>query len=243
MKSISNVPGDYHYWALHEANSIRRSWYINKLRLVELIMPATGSDFVVDAGCGSGFLSAFLADSCKHCVGIDIGSEVIRFASEKFSAKKNLRFIESNMADAPITHNAIDKIYCIEVIEHLNFSDAKSTLGTLYYWLKRGGQLLITTPNYKSFWPVLEWLIDTFAVSPRVAKMANNDNHIAKFSPGSLDEILTRSGFSVDKLGSFDFVSPFIAPFSRKLSLKLADREIMSSSTCGNLIYARCTKQ
>ena len=242
MKSISNVPGDYHYWALHEANSIRRSWYTNKLRLVELVMPATSSDFVVDAGCGSGFLSAFLADTCQRCSGIDINSEAIRFASETFSSKKNLRFIESNLTDAPVTHNAIDKIYCIEVIEHLEPADARFALEAFNCWLKRGGQLLITTPNYKGFWPILEWLIDTFAVSPRMAKMAN-EHHIAKFSPKSLGEILTRSGFAVDRLGSFDFVSPFVAPFSWKLSLELADWEIMSSSTCGNLIYARCTKQ
>ena len=239
MKPKNSLPGDYHYWALHEASSIRRSWYMNKLRLVELVMPATSSDFAVDTGCGSGILSAFLANSCQHCLGIDISSEAIRFASETFSAKENLCFIKSNLADAPVTHNTIDKIYCIEVIEHLNPTDASFALETFGRWLKQDGQLLITTPNYKSFWPILEWLIDTFALSPKMA----NEQHIAKFSPDSLSRILTKSGFSVDKLGSFDSLSPFIAPLSRKLSFRLADWEIMSSLTCGNLIYAKCTKQ
>ncbi len=242
MKAKSSVPGDYHHWALHEASSIRRSWYVNKLRLVELVMPARNSDRVVDAGCGSGFLSAFLAESCQHCLGVDVHSEAIRFASETFSEQKNLSFIESNLTDAPVGDNAIDKIYCVEVIEHLSSADARSALEAFNRWLKPGGQLLITTPNYKSFWPVLEWLIDHLALSPRKARMAD-EQHITRFSPGSLSEILTRSGFSVDRLGSFDFASPFIAPFSWKLGLKLADREIMSGSTCGNLIYAKCTKQ
>ncbi len=236
---MSSVPGNYQYWALHQAGSIRRSWHRNKFRLIELVMPTMSSDFVIDAGCGSGTLSAFLADSCRCCIGIDVDTEAIRFASEMFATKKNLRFIGSNLIEAPIGHNTVDRIYFIEVIEHLSLADASSMLEVFGCWLKRGGQLLITTPNYTSFWPFLEWFSDTFSLSPRMV----NEQHVTKFSPESLSEILAKSGFSIDRLGSFDSLSPFVAPFSRKLSCRLADWEIMSGSKCGNVLYAKCTRQ
>jgi len=239
MKIKDNIPGNYQYWALHEASPLRRSWHNNKLRLIELMMLPNSSDFVVDAGCGSGNVSAFLADFCQSCLGIDIDPNAVQFASKTYSGKNNLRFIESKFSDVPITNNTVDKIYCIEVIEHLDSSDIISMLDIFNNWLKVDGQLLITTPNYRSLWPIIEWFSDTFALSPQMA----NEQHITRFSPKSFAEILTMNRFSVNKLGSFNFMSPFIAFLSWKTSLKLNNWEIMSISTIGNILYALCTKR
>ena len=49
-----------------------------------------------------------------------------------------------------------------------------------------GGRLLVTTPNYHSLWPVMEWIVDRSNKAPQMA----GEQHISKFNPASLRRLL-----------------------------------------------------
>jgi len=57
-----------------------------------------------------------------------------------------------------------DKIYCIEVIEDLYEYQVADAFSLFYKLTNSGGQLFLTTPNYGSAWPLIEWLPDRFAL-------------------------------------------------------------------------------
>ena len=58
----------------------------------------------------------------------------------------------------PFATNLFDCILLSEVIEHLEVPQI--SIREAARVLCPGGRLLITTPNYRSFWPVMEWAVD-----------------------------------------------------------------------------------
>jgi len=92
----------------------------------------------------------------------------------------------------------------MEVIEHIYPEQASQMLKIWQTWLKPGGKVLMTTPNYHSIWPVLEWIMDRFNLAPKIA----NDQHVAHYTPGRLVKFCRESGFEVLRGSSFSHLSP-----------------------------------
>ena len=80
--------------------------------------------YIVDAGCGLGYKSAWLAELAPHAIiiGIDI-SESILIASKNYKKIKNLFFYQSDIAKTGIKKNSIDFTICDQVIMHTEFPE------------------------------------------------------------------------------------------------------------------------
>ena len=76
-------------------------------------------NIILDAGCGLGYKSEWLAKLAPHAIviGIDI-SESILIASKKFKKVKNLFFIKADIAKTGLKNNIIDFTVCDQVIMH-----------------------------------------------------------------------------------------------------------------------------
>jgi hypothetical protein len=72
----------------------------------------------------------------------------------------------------------LDRIYCIEVIEYLYEDQVADVLSLFYKLANPGAQLLITTPNYRSAWPLIEWLLDRFGLIATLDEV----QHVAHFT-------------------------------------------------------------
>ncbi len=119
-------------------------------------------DRVLDAGCGSGTITYFLSQHAGESVGIDSNPSAIAYASEAYKTP-NLQFRLGQFDDL-IGGKPFDKIYSIEVIEHLYEDQVAGVLSLFYKLANPGAQLFITTPNYRSAWPLIEWLLDRFGL-------------------------------------------------------------------------------
>ena len=103
-----------------------------------------------------------------------------------------------------------------------------------------GGQLFLTTPNYRSAWPVIEWLLDKFAL---VATL-DEAQHVTHFTKGKLCAVLSRAGWRVRHIGTFNGVAPFLAPISHRLALGLERFEFLFNRLLPeNLLFCLCTKE
>lgn len=103
----------------------------------------------LDAGCGVGYVSNWVAsESNAQVFGIDISRSVDK-AYENFGAKRsNLHFMQANLAELPFKENSFDFIICKEVIHHTpeprkNFSKLVNLLSdngviTIYVYKKKG---------------------------------------------------------------------------------------------------------
>jgi hypothetical protein len=103
-----------------------------------------------------------------------------------------------------------------------------------------GGQLFLTTPNYRSAWPLIEWLLDRFEL---VAKL-DEVQHVTHFTKRKLSEMCERTGWTVHRIGTFNGLAPFLAPISHRLALGLEQVEfLLNRALPQNLLFCLCTRK
>ena len=98
---------------------------------------------VLDAGCGSGYGTAELANAAT-VVGIDISAEAVAHASRAFS-RPGVHFIQSACQSLPFADASFDLLVAFEVIEHLEAW--WQMLAEAHRVLRPSGMLLVSTPN------------------------------------------------------------------------------------------------
>ena len=133
---------------------------------------------------------------------------------------------------------AVDKFYSLEVIEHIYRPQGVAMLRNFHRLLRRGGQALITTPNYRSFWPVLEWTLDRFGLAPKMA----GEQHVEHYHRRKLAEVAREAGFRVSTIRTICVVSPWLAPVSWRLATAAAKSELRIPLPLGCVLVAVLTK-
>ena len=231
-----DISGDYQARALHSERAAQRFWHEAKFRLIERIALPAKHERVLDAGCGSGTISDFLARYAAEVVAIDSNPSAISYATEAY-AKPNLRF-RLGQFDELNGEDAFDRIYCIEVIEHLYEAQVADILAFFFKMTKPGGSLFLTTPNYRSLWPIIEWLMDSFGLA---AKM-DQAQHVTHFTKSKLVTMCEQAGWNVRQIGSFNGIAPFIAPLSYRLALAAERLEFGFNKGPQNLLFCVCNK-
>lgn len=232
-----DISGDYQARALHSEHAAQRFWHEAKFRLIERIALPAKHERVLDAGCGSGTISHFLSQHAAEVVAMDSNPSAIRYATETYKTP-NLRF-RLGQFDELTDERAFDRIYCIEVIEHLYEEQVAEILAFFRQITNSGGSLFVTTPNYRSLWPIIEWLMDSFGLA---AKM-DEAQHVTHFTRSKLVKMCERTGWRVSHIGTFNGIAPFIAPVSHRLALGAERIEFRFNQVLPqNLLFCVCTK-
>ena len=233
-----HISGDYQARALKSDRAAQRFWHEAKFRLMERTAMPGKHDRVLDAGCGSGTISHFLSLHAGEVVGIDSNTSAIDYATSAYCSP-NLEFrlgqFEDLMGDKPF-----DRIYCVEVIEHLYEQQVADVLSLFYNLTNPGGHLFLTTPNYRSAWPIIELALDRLGLA---AKM-NEVQHVTHFTKRKLTAVCERTGWRVRHIGTFNGLAPFIAPISRRLALGMEKIEFsLSRLLPQNLLFCLAKKE
>ncbi len=184
------IGGDYQHRALTVGPPPQRFWHDTKRWLVRRYLRPTVLDRVLDVGCGSGVVADALAECAGSVLGIDGNPEAIAFASKQFR-RPNLSFRRGLVDELDLPEGAFDACVCMELLEHIHLDQGKALLDSLRRLLRPGGRLLITTPNYRSAWPLIEWALDRSGKVPKLV----GDQHVTFFTPGRLRRLCSESGW------------------------------------------------
>ncbi len=218
MAEEQSVPYDYDaigpgYYdeVFRRGAGIQSKWHHLKFRHVRAQFEPDARDHL-DIGCGPGtFIGTLPAE--MHCVGTDLAAAQIDFANREYgTAHHTFQCVRD--AALPFEEARFDVVTLVELIEHLERSHIESLLADARRVLRPGGQLLLTTPNYASLWPLLEKVVNA------QAPVSYEDQHITFFTPRRLRALLDSAGFSRVRVTTFQG----LAPFAAGLSWKLADR-------------------
>ena len=116
---------------------------------------------VLDAGCGSGRWSRYIAKNVKFIEAID-PSRAIFFAKKNNSDIKNIRFIHAGIDNIPFKNESFDFIFSLGVLHHI--PDTQKALSELFKKLKHGGSMLIylyySLDNKSTYYKTLFLFID-----------------------------------------------------------------------------------
>ncbi|RJS79470.1 class I SAM-dependent methyltransferase [Methanophagales archaeon] len=133
---------------------------------------------ILDIGCGDGSLLSLFRGGGNKLYGCDISEKAIELAKNKFGDI-------AIFTTGDITHfnslpeGEFDVIICSELLEHIENDEL--AIKNLYYKLKKGGYLIVTTPHREKYWLLLDEI----------------DGHVRRYEKAELEKKLTRNGFTV----------------------------------------------
>lgn len=231
------IDGAYQYKALTEGHPIQRFWHEAKQLVIDRFLPPEPGDYVLDVGCGSGVIADHLARRGAQVLAVDGNASAIDFASRQFPSER-IRFVQGLVDEAFDLDRPADKIYCLEVIEHVYPAQVLAMLTAFHGLLKPGGSAFLTTPNYASLWPVIEFACDKLQ---KTAAM-RGDQHVTHFTPRRLKQTCREAGFEVQRLGSFCFAAPWAAPLGAGLARRLHRIEVALPVRLGALLFVLLRK-
>jgi len=227
------IPGDYQARAATEGFVVQRFWHAMKTRQIDRVLPPPEGSAVLDVGCGSGAIANFLSRRAGTVHAVDANPDAVEYA-RAHAAGDNVHFHLGLADEMDLPAGAFDRIYCMELIEHLHRPQVAGLLALIRRLLAPGGRAFITTPNYASPWPLIEWTMDALHLAPRMA----DDQHVSRFTAGRLRAAAAEAGLETVELGRFCGAAPFVSALSWKLALAATRLEEALATPLGNLLYA-----
>lgn len=113
---------------------------------------------ILDLGCGSGRNTLMAARLGCSALGVDYVKKAIAIANAQAKREgldTRVRFIQADITKLkPCQFGVFDSCILNEVIEHIG--DYQKVLNFAYSSLKKGGKLILTTPNDPDQWTVLD---------------------------------------------------------------------------------------
>lgn len=99
----------------------------------------------LDAACGVGYATAFLAESGAHpAVGVDISGEAMETASKQYGSIHGVTFARSDVTRLPFPDNVFGSVVGFETVEHV--PDQERYLREVRRVLRRDGCFVCSTP-------------------------------------------------------------------------------------------------
>ena len=226
------IEGEYQYRVLNHGPAPQRFWHEAKLREAERWIAPRAGEAILDVGCGSGVLASRLA---KHegvrVIGVDGNRSAWEFATGHWKLP-NLEFRLGLVDELDIASESIDKIAFLEVIEHINEAQGLAVLKTFHRILKPGGRAVISTPNYRSLWPMIEWMLDKTKMVPQLAE----DQHVAFYHHKTLRALGEQAGFRLTAHRTVCFAAPWLAMLNWRLAEMVHRWETARSQPLGSLL-------
>lgn len=196
-----SIPPGYYDDVFRRGRGVQSKWHHLKFRrLREAISPGSRH---LDFGCGPGTFLGTL-DKSIDSLGVDISAQQVAYAQEHYGAPHR-RFQADATGDFQLARDHFDCATVVEVIEHLPRPLTLSILEQIRTALRPGGRIVLTTPNYRSGWPILEYCVN------RLAPVSYEDQHICKYTKSRLRKLLADGGYTSIQVTSYLFAGPFAA--------------------------------
>ncbi len=230
MGLYDNIPSGYYLKAMIHGYPVQRFWHKSKLAEISKYIPDNPNITLLDLGCGAGNFFFQHKKGAKKRIGIDIARKQILYARRIMP--------DAEWICADITRTKLPKadyVVLSEIIEHV--PNNIQLIKKIHITLNNDGKLILTTPNYSSFW----WLIEHLwrLVSPIKYK----EHHINMFTLSRLRKFVNMAGFKIKELKTLFLITPFIALFSEALAQKLLPYEQKIIGQFGLIIFAVLEKQ
>jgi 2-polyprenyl-3-methyl-5-hydroxy-6-metoxy-1,4-benzoquinol methylase len=205
-----SIPPGYYDEVFQRAKGVQSKWH--HLKFDRVMRELAGHRRVLDVGCGPGTMAGKLAGE-HDVVGTDLSTRQIAYARDTYGSTGS-RFYASSPAELPAHEAEFDAVTLVEVVEHLDPAVVRETIDEALERLRPGGKLVVTTPNFRSAWPLIEAAVNRFG------QVSYDFQHINKFGTQRLLTMLESHGLEQARVEPY----LFLAPFAATVSWRAADR-------------------
>lgn len=167
--------------------------------------------FVLDVGCGPGFLTAEIAPRAKRVVGVDISLANINYAKQRWGGLTNVEFVNASVEDYSLRNNRPDFTLVVANMTLVTVLDLDNVLKSVSRLLQSGGHF-VATITHPCFWPIYwgyaakEWfhysqeipIEGTFRIS-----LDDGEGFVTTHVHRPLERYITalaRAGFRIDEI-------------------------------------------
>lgn len=109
------------------------------LRWLAAQLPAS-CDAALEVGCGTGEMTALLAERAARVVALDLSPEMVRVARERLAGAAHVELVVADVGAWPAPREAFDCVASVNTLHHLAFEE---TIAKLRDALRPGGTLLL----------------------------------------------------------------------------------------------------
>jgi 2-polyprenyl-3-methyl-5-hydroxy-6-metoxy-1,4-benzoquinol methylase len=206
--NYDSIDSGYYDRVYHRNQGSQSKWHHLKFDHVQRHMPEDYESHL-DIASGPGtFVGTLPTD--RPSTGVDIAQPQIDYAQKHYGTDHH-QFQLMEPGSLPFPEASFQVVTLIELIEHLEMGEIEQLLGEVKRVLKPGGKIILTTPNYRSGWPILEKIVN------RVAEVSYEDQHITFFHRRRLEKLLQTCEFENSKATTFQGIAPFSASISWNL--------------------------
>lgn len=223
--------GAGYYDHMIQRKGVRSYWHRNEFATIEALVRDNPEMSILDVGCAAGSFFGTFTKPFRRAVGIDISKAQTDFAQKKYGSDR-VRFVTGDARSYDFGGETFDCVVVSEVIEHFSYADGMDILRKTRRLLKPGGQIIVTTPNYHSHWPFVEFLVN------RLTPVSYEHQHINKLHRAKMASMLRDAGYTVEKTATFFIVGPFLAFFSWRLASAVCRLETKLFPSLGLLMVA-----
>ncbi|BCS88171.1 hypothetical protein PSDVSF_14130 [Pseudodesulfovibrio sediminis] len=160
---------------------------------------AKQGDTVLDVACGPGFWTELLVEQVGphgHVSGVDIDSELIRYAQESHAdliAQKRVNFRVADMRSLPFEDNSFDTVICGNAYNYLSKEELPKAIQEHMRVVRPGGRLSIRTfDNTMSLYhPVTSTVLLSVmhGMAKNLQQQRNFDNYLGRKMHGLLTQL------------------------------------------------------
>ena len=151
------------------------------LKRYEFAQPFCAGADVLDGACGVGYGTAYLAETARRVVGVDVSVDAIQYARRRYAAP-NVEFRVADLRELDLPDRSFGAVCSFETIEHLQ--DPERWLAHAARVLRDDGILVASTPN-----------------APETTHRPDNPHHELELSRADFEALLRRSFGVVELFG------------------------------------------
>jgi 2-polyprenyl-3-methyl-5-hydroxy-6-metoxy-1,4-benzoquinol methylase len=203
---------------------------------------------VLDVGCANGYISYLFARSGFEVTATD--SWAIPERDEMF-ARLGVQYFPSNLNDlkplASVASEAFDALICGEVFEHI-LNHPMGLLQEFHRVLKRGGLLILTTPNPSTVMNAVRVLLDRnsmwgtpiFLEEPKIVDgtiIDKGEIHYREYTTSEVMRSIEAAGFTVEAVRYMGMGTSRKQPAAKRLLKFLMGNTLMRTRPFGCIHY------
>ncbi len=177
-------------------------WFKSRRNLIlGLLKKTQHRGFIMDIGCGTGYNLFCLQKMFRKAIGIDVSKDALLFAK----TRQTMSLALADVKKIPIKYNSADVVLALDVIEHVeNDDDAIKEIRSI---LKKNGTLVLTVPAFGFLWSKHDDIL----------------HHKRRYNKKSIDELLAKNGFKLEKISYWNFALFLPVLFYKALNLNATD--------------------